>query len=146
MKPSVIVLASLVFAVTACSPSEAPAGGQPQEAASAAVAEPVQNSAATFPSEFVGRWDIGADRCALDESGTALTVTDRQIVGYEDTMTVESYEVLHGGSLHVLLHMQSAEYDGPVRLVMWRTSDDGEQLHIEGDSRPRAVVYNLCGN
>jgi hypothetical protein len=97
-----------------------------------------------FPDEFHGRWDLSVEACRKDESGTGLSITERQIVGYEDTATLEAIHVLDGGSLHVRLHREAADGDGPVQVVMWRSADDGQWLHIEGDSRPQAIRYVRC--
>lgn len=105
---------------------------------------PVQ-AAPTLPADFHGRWDLSVEKCAADESGTALTVTATQIIGYEDTSTVKAIHVLDGGSLHVQLHLESADGDRDVQNVIWRSSENGgEWLHIEGDSRPQAVRYARC--
>lgn len=98
----------------------------------------------TFPQEFQGRWDLSREACANEESGTGLTVTPTEIVGYEDTSTLKALHVLEGGSLHAELELESAEANGPVQRVMWRSSDGGEWLFIEGDSAPRAIRYERC--
>lgn len=99
----------------------------------------------TFPADFHGRWDLSAEACNRDESGTALTINARQIIGYEDTSTLKSAHVLDGGSLHVFVDSESADGDREIQMVIWRSSDGGEWLNIEGDSRPRAVRYARCG-
>jgi hypothetical protein len=108
-----------------------------------AFAPPV-DTPAIFPADFHGRWDLSVEACQRDESGTALTITDRQIIGYEDTSTLKSARVLDGGSLHVFVENQSSDGDREIQMVIWRSSDGGEWLNIEGDARPQAVRYARC--
>ncbi|MDQ8030101.1 MAG: hypothetical protein REJ23_15350 [Brevundimonas sp.] len=106
---------------------------------------PSADTPVIFPADFHGRWDLSAEHCRRDESGSALTISERQIVGYEDTSTLKSARVLDGGSLHVVLDNESAEGDREIQMVIWRSSDGGEWLNIEGDARPQAVRYARCG-
>lgn len=136
--PNLMVMGASALFLAACSPAESnsarvEAEGEPVAAAEASGLEAaaVAPVAIEFPVNFRGNWDYDENGCGEAESGTKFRITENKIIGYEDTSTLKSIEVLDDLSIRVALENESSEGTHTLSQTMRLSPVAGISMRIE---------------
>lgn len=134
-KIAFLTIGSLMLA--ACSPADSNGAAQTNDAQSvtagvdeAKAVEPVV-ARVVFPESFRGNWDYNENGCGEGESGTKFRITDKAIVGYEDTSILKSIDVVDDLTIRVVLDNESAEGTETLRQTMRLSPVAGISMRIE---------------
>lgn len=96
--------------------------------------------AVEFPEQFLGNWDYDSEGCGEDESGTKFRITDTQIIGYEETSTLKSIDVVDDLVIRVVLENHSSDGIQQVRQTMRLSPVAGITMRIQtGDKTIRTL-------
>ena len=133
------MLGSLML--SACGPSSGNGAEHPEADAAAVVEtnapdavvgsnEPSRVSV-VFPENFRGNWDYNENGCGEGESGTKFRITDKEIIGYEDTSVLKSVQVVDDLTIRVVLENESSEGNMTLRQTMHLSPVAGISMRIE---------------
>lgn len=96
--------------------------------------------AAEFPDQFLGNWDYDSEGCGEGESGTKFLITQTQIIGYEETSTLKSIDVVDDLVIRVVMETRSSDGIEQVRQTMRLSPVAGITMRIQtGDKTIRTL-------
>lgn len=136
--PNAMTVTIMALLLSACSPADSNgAGGEDSTElvagkASESLAGPtVAPVPASFPENFRGNWDYNENGCGEGESGTKFRITANKIIGYEDTSTLKSIQVVDDLTAHVVLENESSEGTQTLRQTLRLSPVAGISMRIE---------------
>ncbi len=100
------------------------------DVAAVASSEP-SRVAVVFPENFRGNWDFNENGCGEGESGTKFRITDKEIIGYEDTSILKSVQVVDDLTIRVVLENESSEGNMTLRQTMRLSPVAGISMRID---------------